>query len=43
MFVPQQGDFHLHFLSLAGEVFANLLGAMKAALSLLQSYETNTC
>lgn len=43
MFAPQQRDFHLRFLSLAGEVFPNLLGAMKAASSLFQSSETDVC
>jgi len=36
-------NFHLCFLSLAGEVFPNLLRAMKAASSLFQSSETNVC
>lgn len=33
--VPQQRDSHLHVLSLAGKVFPNLLGVMKAASFLL--------
>lgn len=40
IFVPQQRDFHLRFLSLA-EVFPGFPDAMKAASSLFQSSETN--
>lgn len=43
MFVPQQRDFHLRVLSLAGKVFPNLLGVMKAASSLPQPSETSVC
>lgn len=43
MFLPQQRDFHLRVLGLAGKVFPNLLGVMKAASSLLQPSETSVC